>query len=238
MIRTTLATLAMLAVLMLATGASAEPHPSGPARSNGTPAPARLRITARLYGTSEASERTLPSAMREAVKILASAGVDLAVQRCERWRSGDEDDPCAHPLEPTDIAVRTYRSSPASGDSAEQRLGYSFIDWSTGRGSLVTIDLTAIEWLAHASRTSARALLARATAHEIGHLLLGTGEHSPEGLMRGLWSTVSLRREHPGDWRFTSVQIAEIHDRRLPSQRSTAAFASSPLLARVVKTTD
>ena len=142
MIRTTLATLAMLAVVLLATGASAEPHPSGPARSNGTPAPARLRITARLYGTSEASERTLPSAMREAVKILASAGVDLAVQRCERWRSGDEDDPCAHPLEPTDIAVRTYRSSPASGDSAEQRLGYSFIDWSTGRGSLVTIDLT------------------------------------------------------------------------------------------------
>ena len=236
--RTTLATLAMLAVLLLATGASAEPHPSGPPRSTEPPASARLHITARVYGTSQASERALPSAMREAVKILAWAGVDLAVQRCERWRSGDEDDPCAQPLAPTDIAVRTYRSSTTNGDSAEQRLGYSFIDWSTGRGSLVTIDLTAIEWLAHASRTSARALLARATAHEIGHLLLGTGEHSSEGLMRGLWSTGSLRREHPSDWRFTSVQIAEIHDRRLPSQHSTAAFASSPLLARVVKSTD
>jgi hypothetical protein len=232
----TLTKLAMLAILLFAARASAEQHPSVPERSNATPRPARLRITARLYGTSEATERTLPSAMQEAVKILARAGVDLAIQRCEQWRSGDEDDPCAHPLAFTDIAIRTYRSSP-NGDSAEQRLGYSFIDWRTGRGSLVTIDLGAIEWLAKASRTSARALLARATAHEIGHLLLGTGEHSSEGLMRGLWSTGSLRRKHPSDWRFTSLQIAEIHDRRLP-QRSTAAFAPSPLLASVVKSTD
>jgi hypothetical protein len=229
--------IALLAILLFATHASAEPHPPAAARPDETPRPARLRITARLYGTSEASERSLPSAMREAVKILAKAGVDLAIERCEQWRSGDEENPCAHPLASTDIAVRTYRSSPANGDSAEQRLGYSFIDWSTGRGSLVTIDLSAIEWLAHASRTSARALLARATAHEIGHLLLGTGEHSSEGLMRGLWSAGSLRQKHPGDWRFTSLQIAEIHERRLP-QRSTVAFASSPLLARVVKSTD
>src|SRR6185503_14952467 len=40
-------------------------------------------------------------------------------------------------------------------------------------------------------------LLARAIAHEIGHLLMGNSRHSARGLMRAVWSREELRRNAP-----------------------------------------
>jgi hypothetical protein len=59
-------------------------------------------------------------------------------------------------------------------------------------------------------------------AHEIGHLLLGTLDHAPQGLMRGHWS----KDGHGADWFFSVTQ----------AERIRAALASringlSPVLA-------
>ena len=51
-------------------------------------------------------------------------------------------------------------------------------------------------------------ILGRVTAHEIGHLLLGTNGHAPAGLMRATWN---LRLPHPSEWQFTDDDAARIH---------------------------
>jgi hypothetical protein len=50
------------------------------------------------------------------------------------------------------------------------------------------------------------AILGRAIAHELGHLLIGTPVHSPHGLMRALWSQTELRRNRSDDWVFSADQ--------------------------------
>lgn len=187
-----------------------------------------MRITARLYGTAGSVDDTLESEMLETVKILATADVQLTLQPCEGWRPGDDSNPCARPMIGGEFAVRTYRSDVRKNDPHEHALGYSLFDPETGHGSLVTIDLSAVDWLAEASDANARLLVGRVAAHEIGHLLLGSGDHSRAGLMRSVWSARSLRQARSNDWTFTGREVALIH---ATSVTHPVRFASRPLMA-------
>jgi hypothetical protein len=60
--------------------------------------------------------------------------------------------------------------------------------------------------LAAALRVDEGTLLGRAMTHEIGHLLLGTLDHSEGGLMRRHWS----ERGRDADWLFSAIQAEEI----------------------------
>ena len=184
------------------------------------------RIGVRLYGdaTLDASDASasdrdaFASAIWETRRILAEAGVDLDVQSCLHWRSGDEQDPCARPPRPDEISIRTYRSSAfAPRTVGKHRLAYSLMDFDSGQGSLITIDLTAIEWLADASGSDAELLLGRTAAHELGHLLLGSPEHAGSGLMRAVWSNQELQRNRAKDWSFAIRQVADIHAQGRPN---------------------
>lgn len=65
-------------------------------------------------------------------------------------------------------------------------------------------------------------ILGRVTAHEIGHLLLGTNSHAPTGLMQASWN---LRRPHLEAWRFTPADAAKIRSRLL--SRGEAAVTTA-----------
>jgi hypothetical protein len=181
------------------------------------------RISVRVYGdaTSDASDASdadaFASALWDTKRILDEAGVDLDVQSCQHWQSGDEHDPCARPPRPDEYSIRTYRSSEFSPRTGTHRLAYTLMDFSSGRGSLVTIDLTAIEWLAGTSGSDATLLLGRTVAHELGHLLLRSPEHAKSGLMRAVWSNKELQRNRVKDWSFAFRQVAEIRAQRTPN---------------------
>jgi hypothetical protein len=52
-------------------------------------------------------------------------------------------------------------------------------------------------------------LLGRVMAHEVGHLLLGTGYHGEAGVMRAEWPDAQLNRD--GDhWRFSMLEAASM----------------------------
>jgi hypothetical protein len=61
-------------------------------------------------------------------------------------------------------------------------------------------------------------LLARAIAHEIGHLLMGTTQHASNGLMRAVWSQAELRRKAAADWEFSKAEAQAM--RRAPRNGS------------------
>ena len=59
----------------------------------------------------------------------------------------------------------------------------------------------------HAS-TDFSAVLGRAIAHEVGHVLIGSSSHARSGLMRALWSQKELRENNPADWLFSPREIS------------------------------
>jgi hypothetical protein len=53
-------------------------------------------------------------------------------------------------------------------------------------------------------------ILGLAATHELGHLLMGSGEHSPSGLMRARWGSKDLGRAARGELQFTHDQIMKL----------------------------
>ena len=70
----------------------------------------------------------------------------------------------------------------------------------TGKGVLATIYIDRVNWMAEQAGVDAGALLGRAIAHELGHLLMATGAHGSNGLMRPVWSQSEIRRRQIDDW--------------------------------------
>ena len=194
----------------------------------------RPRVVVRLYGSAQpetsaaADGEVLSAAVQDTVEILRAAGVDLEIQSCEHWRAGDENDPCERPLGSGEFSIRTYRSSLFSPAAiGEQRqLAYSLLDVFSGQGSLITIDLSAVEWLADASGSKRGLLLGRVIAHEVGHLLLRSPDHTRSGLMRAVWTNRELRRRRAEDWVFTAPEVLDIHAQRSPGSGTPVESAA------------
>jgi hypothetical protein len=61
-------------------------------------------------------------------------------------------------------------------------------------------------------RLDAARILAVSIAHELGHLLLSYGGHSPTGLMRAAWDPIDFRNAAAGLLRFTREQGEQIRE--------------------------
>jgi len=214
-------------MLVFVTGTTIAHEPSAIGGAGAAARASRLRVVVRLYGSARpdtsvaADGQVLTAAVSNTVRLLTAAGVDLEIQSCEHWRAGDESGPCGLPLDANEFSIRTYRSSRFSpATTGEYQLAYSLVDSGSGQGSLVTIDLSAVEWLAGASGSDHRLLLGRVIAHEVGHLLLRSPDHSASALMRAVWKNKELRRRRADDWAFTVSQVVAMH-----AQRSTGSAA-------------
>jgi hypothetical protein len=73
-----------------------------------------------------------------------------------------------------------------------ETLGYSLPCAAFGIDSTIYIDHC--EGVTHQSSASFSNVLAYSMAHELGHLLLRSNEHSPTGLMRARWDRASWNR--------------------------------------------
>jgi hypothetical protein len=129
--------------------------------------------------------------------ILHAAGIELDWRECGRSASTSEGPTCEQLI---DRAVVVMRIAATGLHPNESALGYSLIDPSHHRGTLVTIFANRVERMAARAHVDAGTLLGRTMAHEIGHVLLGTSQHSSTGLMRGHWYDHELQRNLAADW--------------------------------------
>jgi hypothetical protein len=149
--------------------------------------------------------------VRETTGILDAAGIDVQWVRCGVEPAHDIATPsrCSMPFQSNEVAVRIVRLR-TGVYRGELPLGESLLDGTLRSGVLATIYLDRVEWLACAGSVRVNILLARAIAHELGHLLLGTSAHSARGLMRPLWTRDELIRGQAVDWTIPPADSARM----------------------------
>jgi len=164
------------------------------------------RLVVRSYNTAGLSLPILNRAESTIGKLLRQAGIDSSWRNCRTTQgpSSHSADPCSDILNASEVIVRIVRAPRAITDV--ELLGYSHVDGYRRQGTLATVFADRVHSLAAALRMDEGTLLGRAMTHEIGHLLLGTLDHVPEGLMRGHWS----KEGRAADWFFSLTQADQI----------------------------
>lgn len=168
------------------------------------------QVPVRVYDASGQLGADRAAALALAGEVLSVTKTAVAWRVCDhtepRRRNGD----CDGPVDPGTLMVRIQRSSHSSRLAPRTALGHSIIDTQSGAGVLATVYFDRVHQRAAQAQVSKPRLLGRAIAHELGHLLLSTPEHSAEGLMRGEWTLNELRAGLDRDWIFTPAQIVSI----------------------------
>ena len=165
-------------------------------------------VVVRVYDANGVMAGTNLAALDQARKTLEAASIDVIWRLCATTPS-----PCNAPMAPGELAIRIVRSAVRPRWAGGLPLGDAMLDTRSGNGVLATIYVDRVEWLAHQAGADSRALLGRAIAHELGHLLLATTTHGPVGLMRAYWSQEEVRRRSSSDWTFAPAEIAVIRRR-------------------------
>jgi hypothetical protein len=184
-----------------------------------------VTLTVRLYNTAGIADQELQAARGAAELILRDSGLDVVFRQCaSRVSSTARVDSCSEPLAPTEVVVRVIDAPAFNATLHPDAYGVTYVIRDIDRGWLATVFSDRIHGAATRVDVEPGTLLGRVIAHEVGHLLLGNGYHSDDGVMRGEWSDELLARTG-GEWRFTRVEAARM-------QRVLAAIlrGSSPPL--------
>jgi hypothetical protein len=195
---------------------------------------ARPTLVVRTYGASGISEAGWQATVRSAATILGRAGIRVEWVHCSAFRAGEPDSGpsrCTMPYERNEVALR-LASRPTMGPRDQVLLGDSLIDASMHSGTLATIYLEHVERLAAQAHVGTGTVMARAMAHELGHLVLGTNTHSNHGLMRPVWTPEEVSRDRASDWRIPpddGERMRQVLRRRIESPVLTRMIDGCPV---------
>jgi hypothetical protein len=171
-----------------------------------------LTVTVRTYNYAQVADDSLRDARTSAGAIFGQAGIAVRWLDCRVPQSAAGAG-CTEPLEQgSELILRLMNgnSSVMQTSSRIVALGESMLDRQRRGGVLMTVDLLPVRGIASQANADTALLLGRAIAHEIGHLLLGSGDHPREGLMRARWSQEELRGLKPSHWRFSPSEAARM----------------------------
>jgi len=173
-----------------------------------------------LYNLAAVPSRTLDRATQDATRVLATAGVEtvcwhvlddareahtLHTSPTPTWRKNRQADS-------RDYLVAVIESG-VPADYLPGALGYALPDAEIGVNAMIFCDR--IERFQESGEIDLPTLLGHAMAHEIGHVLLGTTEHSPAGIMKARWSKADFQVAGLRFMNFTALQRAEILRHRM-----------------------
>lgn len=182
-----------------------------------TPSPT---LAVRVYDLYGLSPEDRAAAMTIAVDTLKHAGVAMTWIDCSRV--GDQlPAGCLTLLHEREVVVRIQHRT----ERGPHILGSAIVKDDGSPGVLASIFAASIADRSAKSGVPMTTILGRVTAHEIGHLLLGSNSHGPHGLMRAAWN---VRWPHSSDWRFSRSDAAAIRSRMRPGyEGDIAAFVSA-----------
>jgi hypothetical protein len=170
-------------------------------------------VTIRVYDSAGVTPNDRTAALKTAGTILSRADLDPIWIVCTPARNGRQQPGCDAAPASHELVVRLTYSSPTGEDGNSRAFGNTLIDSTTATGTLSTVFVDRVDWLASTGKAKRTDVLGRAIAHEIGHQLLGSNDHAPRGLMRETWTAEELTRNRPDDWQFSTAQRTALHAR-------------------------
>ena len=171
-------------------------------------------LVVRTYEVTPVPAARWDAAIAEAGALLRAAGIRVEWVPCSTVRAGEPESGPAHctmPFQPNEVVLRAV-SRPTLGPRDRILLGDAMVDASKGSGTLATIYMNHIEQLARDAGVSIEIVMARAMAHELGHLLLGTNAHSASGLMRPTWRPEEFAPGPPANWLIPPADSARMRE--------------------------
>jgi hypothetical protein len=175
------------------------------------------RLCIHVYNLANVSFRTLDQATKEAARILATAGVEIVWQQspADTREANISDQSAAVSQVSREPDVRDYlvvkiiRRFP--DHSLPGALGYSLPDARFGQHA--EIFYNRVERVSASGDIDLATMLGHAMAHEIGHVLLGSTEHSPDGIMKARWGKADYQKAAKGYMEFMPLQGKVIRER-------------------------
>lgn len=165
-----------------------------------------LRITVHVYNISEVPAQTLAVAEAEAGKVFERAGIQVLwvsgpLTPAEVWKSKDRSSPCVR----SDIFLRIYNQSMVK----PWRVNGSALGFVLPfQNSHAIVFYDRVHRLCQIRQNEPAPILGAAMAHEIGHLMLGSEQHSPIGMMGERWLSSDLIAASQGLLRFRAGEAA------------------------------
>jgi hypothetical protein len=175
---------------------------------------AALMVTIRVYDLYGLPSATRQEALVVAAEALAHAGVEAVIVDCAAKPAAT---PCKVGLGDGELILRIHRL-PKDGAHV---LGDAIVRGGSGPSTIATVYAGAIAERSRKTGIRLATIIGRVSAHELGHLLLGTNAHATHGLMQPTWNLQRLER---GDWDFT-IEDAAIIRARL-QQRNAAGLVA------------
>jgi hypothetical protein len=177
-------------------------------------------VAVRVYNGDVVPHADEERALVVAAAVLAPA--DIAIRWVHCHGGPAHPSRCGEPPSAGEVSVRLVRSPVPAGYAGTLALGEALVEPRRGAGSLATIHVDRVAWLAQAGASDAVTLLGRAIAHELVHLIAGSGTHASQGLMRPIWSSRDVARNRAADWSLGRLDGATLRA-RLARQVATVA---------------
>jgi hypothetical protein len=154
--------------------------------------------------------RTLRKAQAEVVRIYRQAGVTVHWTECP-----PEDRPpavaCRRGAGRPELTLSLEVCPPKDRSRRGIPMGHAWLSDADGEpGCLASVYATSVQQVSRWPLSDSGILLGHAVAHELGHLLLGTREHSHVGLMRHHWRREELERAHQHNLFFLPHEAARL----------------------------
>jgi hypothetical protein len=158
-------------------------------------------ITVLVNDSAGVNPSVLRKAEREAGRLFASAGIEI------QWVNCAKTDECRRILGPKEFVLHIVPGGQTRSDFV---FGEAFLG-EDGRGQYCDVFFDRLQRTQ--GDVNLAALLGAVSAHELGHLLLGSHSHSGIGIMEPRWGQQGLRSIGMGRLLFTPEQARSMRNR-------------------------
>lgn len=172
----------------------------------------RVILTVSVHNDAGIPWETLHAAEEEASRVFREAKIEIQWRSCREVLEGTEarqSENCAEAVFPKHLHLRIARRS--IGLSPDT-MGISFLS-KDGTGCQADLFYEEMKGLRQRGKVSLPIILGHVAAHELGHLLLGTNSHTPQGIMRSVWGHDELVSVSRGALFFSEEQSKQMRAR-------------------------
>lgn len=173
---------------------------------------ASARLTVRIYNYAKVHPATLEGVKRVAGQLFRQAGIETTWLHCAlNEQELIDNSACEREFGPDSLLIRIVPERMARKlSSGGSELGFAILSEHDSFETEAYAFYDRAKELAETRIASITIVLGHVLAHEMGHLLLGVGQHSSRGLMKASWKEKELRLASIGGFGFSPKQARRI----------------------------